>query len=293
MALIIVAAVLAIYITLKDLFLSKCQNDRQKNWVNSFFLIAAVVGGGIGVKSSIDQDKSNKALSDTTSIIKNRIAQIADTANKIFNNAQAAIALTYDLQLKADALNRDLQKVVNAKDYLLEQYQAVNDKLKKQIDIEKQLLNERVPKLEQPGADIKWQTKDSIEYSLMVPIINIGHRASRITKFKAILTFYDKNNNMVRLVRFNNLKEETQLPPFTEGGFAGSITSHIIENLPAVRSISAYAFLVIEVEYHDPLNNEPIHEYFTRMWTQYKMTFSGVLEGYEDKAKECRETYLK
>lgn len=256
-------AFLAFFIGIKDWMKTKWPT--KVNRIEKGFLWASF---GIALLTSIiayvqtkDGEKQEKNINDILSGVKGGV----DTAK--LNRAVASINKTTDkIYAITGEINDSLSNMMIAKDSLISQYTQVNDKLKKQIDIENKLLAEREPNIVQYPTDIKWLPFDSEKYFLSITLSNVGGRSCDITKSWGGVYFLNESRKPFFTMKFPRTITPSTIP-LRSNNVGHFMYSNYINPFPYFQKNTFIALIFIGIEYKDPLTNKKYEKKFYRIWS--------------------------
>jgi hypothetical protein len=178
--------------------------------------------------------------------------------------------------VKIDSVDRRLAGVLTFQDSLFTQYELVNAKLSKQIDLDAKNLEEKSPIIDLMDYDIKWLGNDSTSYTIEVCIRNFGKRNALVTGGHGYVVFFDTNNKPFFNVdipgnNMNGILEPNEIERMTL-----CYNSYAIHGYQELKARTAFGLIYLEIYYQDILmkRNKVAHLYSG--WAPKSNEFGGL-----------------
>jgi hypothetical protein len=281
-------AIVVIWLTftssLKDWIKTLFPNSTDQKFNFYFVLIllaVAILATWQLYEQEKDKTKDNKSLIDD-------FTNSLDTAklSSAVNEMSVSIERIKYLSI---ALNDSLSIMVRAKDSLLTQYIEVKNRLKKQIEIEQQLIDERAPILDLSSSDVQWISLDSMRSYLRICISNTGGRPKKIISGKYAMFFVDKDSKPFFSLNIPKI-ESPYIVPIKSTQIGACNFSDIITIFPKIKSLTKFAFIYIQLKTKDPLEEKINNEEFFITWNPI-IGFGGTLDADKSSVKKYLTVY--
>lgn len=235
--------------------LELAQKDaKESKWRIKKILSLLYIGGFLtAVVVTVIQEKESYKVKESIQGILSSVTEIHSALVEQLRSMSKMLEQTQSLINKSDSTGKRMMKVLETADSLTSQYEEVNTKLSKQVELETKQFEERSPTIELMDWDISWQGNDSTSYYIEACIRNYGKRNALINGGRGYVLFFDKNNRPLSCLNIpgNNNKEVLE-PNETEKARLCYISDwYGIKDYRLIKSRAGFGVICLKVNYED------------------------------------------
>jgi len=239
----------------------------SKSKINRILSVFYICGFIIGIITIIKQEKETSAINRLNERMFSSVSKIDSNSIKQLQRINEALNKTQILISKSDSIDKRTMSILEEKDVLLTQYEKVNKRLSKQLDLETKLFEANSPNLDLKDYDISWVSRDSISYSLRACVRNFGQRVASINEGHGFVLFFDEANKPIASIKIPgnkttglleaNDKENMRLCFFSNSWKAP---------FDSIKAITNFAIVGLKIDYKDLATNRDTIKHFYRGW---------------------------
>jgi hypothetical protein len=227
-----------------------------------FYICVFVIGIIIVFIQENESNVAKRLIKDISSSV-NKINAISNEQLNILSKATTQTQLLIN---RSDSVDKRMVDVLKIKESLIKQYETVNDKLSKQLELETKQLRERAPSIGLKDYDISLEGSDSTSYSISACIRNYGKRNALIKGGNGYIICFDKKNQPIYSNEIRGNNSEGVLEPYVVNGMRLCYESFDIQNLRYLKSECNYAVICLKVRYEDIAINKDSTEFYYSGW---------------------------
>ena len=219
------------------------------------YVLGFIVGFVLVILQNRDSQKSNRVLDNISFSVKkidsSSLKQIKQLSES-FNETKRLLRLT-------DSMNRNLKSVIEIRNSLIAQTDALNRKLSSQLANDLKTLKANQPVLSIIESDMKWIKLDSFSRGIYFCIRNLGNRSAFITLVEGSMLFFNKENQVIYKLVIPRNTNTTLLQPtnLTEQRLCQTINRS--KGIEKVFGEVNFAGVYMHVKYKDIVDNS-IHK---------------------------------
>ncbi len=257
--------------------LKKDDNGKFKRYFERFLSISYIGGFIIGLIVLFIQEKESNIAKGLISDISLSVNKINVISNEQLNILKKATTQTQLLINKSDSVDKRMVDVLKIKESLVKQYDSVNAKLSKQLELEKIQLKERAPSIGLMDYNISLAGSDSTSYYIEACIGNYGKRNALIIGENGYIICFDKKNQPIYFNEIRGNNNRSILEPHNVNGMELCYRSFDIQNFRYLKSECDYAVICLKVHYEDiAINKDSIETYYSGWKPKNGNEFGGL-----------------
>ncbi len=192
----------------------------------------------------------------------------ADKVNGLIQGISSSVG-------RIDSVDKRLVGVLAVSDSLVTQYEKVNAKLSRQIELDIKNLEEKSAVVALMDYDLKWLGSDSTSYAVEACIRNFGHRNALITSGHGYVVFFDSDKKPFFHVAIPGNSNKGILEPNDIEQMRLCYYSHGVYDYAEVKAKAIFAIIHLEIHYQDVLMKRPKTEHFYSIWNPKRDAFGG------------------
>lgn len=246
--------------------LEKDNNGKFKWNLKRILSIFYICGFIIGIIIIIIQEKESNAVNGLINDISLSVNKINSISNEQLNILSKATNQTQLLINRSDSVDKRMIDILKIKESLIKQYETVNNKLSKQLELEIKQLKERAPSIGLKDYDISLQGNDSTTYSISACIRNYGKRNALIKGGNGYIICFDKKNQPIYYYEIRGNNSKSVLEPNEVSEMQLCYNSFDIQNLKNLKTECDYAVICLKVHYEDIAINKDSIEFYYNGW---------------------------
>lgn len=262
---------------LQSLFELKKDYTEESKWkitrILSFLYIAGFI---VGIIVVANQNKETNQVNDLINRISFNVTKIDSLSNEQLRIIRKSINQTRLIINRSDSISKELIKVFEINESLITQYDRINAKLSKQVELETKQFKERAPSIGLMDYDINLEGNDSTAYSINVCIRNYGKRTALIHGGNGYIVCFDKKNQPLGYIEIRGNNEKGLLAPDEINHMRLCYSSFGIRDLRYLKTESDFAVICLKVHYEDIAMNKDSIEYLYSGWIPRMETFGGL-----------------
>lgn len=206
----------------------------------------------IGFVVIIVQNKASNRFNELIQNMSTSVHNVDSISKEQLRIKNESLEQTKLIISKSDSINRDLMKVLAINESLISQYNVVNKRLAKQIELETRQLKERAPDINLSDNDIHLELNDdSTLYDIKACISNLGKRNALINNCRGYILFINNKNQPIKYVEIRGNSEKYTLEPIELRNSTQCYYSFAISDFNKTKIESGFAVICLRVDYTD------------------------------------------
>lgn len=244
-----------------------------------------ILGFILGIFVTIYNSNDAKITSSILKRISNDVELLNASSGENLSRLDKSIKQSGDLIDQSESLNKKMISIMEIKKSLLEQYEIVNDKLSKQIDLEQKQLNERAPNIALYDIDSKLEGSDTSSYSIGVCIRNSGKRSAQIQSGVGLVLCFNNRNKVTHVGHIKGSNNPGILEPNDLVQMKLCYYSDGFKNIKELRNESSFSVIFLKVKYTDiAIHKDSVQTFYTG-WIPDGNEFGGLKDWQYNAAK--------
>lgn len=255
----------------------KKDSEEQTRWqVERILSIVYILGFLVGLIVIILQDKESSKTNNLINDISLAVTKIDTNSIKQVQKLGKTLEETKSLIKITDSMNKNMREIIKIRDLLIVQTKEINNKLYKQLEIDKQALKEKDANIALMDYDIKWTGKDSTSQSIEACIRNFGKRNAIVIGGVGYVVFFNYQKNSFFNLNFpgNTIKGILQSNELQ--GAKLCYYSYGVNNFNLLKANTFFAVICLKITYKDALSEKEKTENFYSGWLASSNVFGGL-----------------
>jgi len=256
--------------------LKKENSKKNKRYIQKTLSVVYILGFVIGfIIVLLQENEANNAKEMLTSI-SSSVIKTNFVAAKQLEIVNTSIKQTHLILDKADSMNKKMIQVLRSNESLIQQYNNVNEKLSKQLELDDKLLMERAPSIGLLDADIRLEGNDSTNYQIVACIRNFGKRNAIINGGSGYVLFFNKKNQPIFYAEIRGNNNKGILEPNEIEKLRLCYYSFVLNKYNLIKTESDFAVICLKINYKDIAMNKETIEFLYSGWHPFETFFGGL-----------------
>jgi hypothetical protein len=235
-----------------------------------------ILGFIIGVIITIQQEKESFNYNKLIGGISVSVTKIDSSFPGVLQKLNTSLVETKLLIKSSDSMNKNMVSLIKIRDSLTVQTKLINDRLSRQIDLDKQTLKEKEATIVMLDTDINWYHKDSNSSYLKVAIRNFGKRNAIVESGLGYIVFFNHQNEPLAFQYLPGDSIADILQPDEIQKFNITYISYPIKKFGLIKSQTSFAIICLKIKYKDVLNEIEKINYFYSGWMPNEPGFGAM-----------------